>query len=172
VDGLEGFAHLVGAKNRVILGGKALDLSACREVYGEAGGDRSCLYGEVTPPPGFESWFCGGRGGDCRRHLLAAPRKAPPDLAEPEVACVYGPWVLERAHDLRPEIHPAEVVWVRKAHDRGYGHRARAGLGAIPEGKHFEKGPRLKAGSPGARTGRWSCGSPSRPQRPARWCST
>ncbi|MCK7472222.1 MAG: hypothetical protein MZU95_16760 [Desulfomicrobium escambiense] len=55
-----------------------------------------------------------------RRQLLAAPRKVPPDLAEPDVACVYGPWALERAHDLRPEIHPAEVVRVRKAHTRGY----------------------------------------------------
>ena len=150
MDGLEGFAHLVGTKNRVIVGGKALDLSACREVYGDAAGDRSCLYGEVTPPQGFETWFCGGRGGDCRRHLLAAPGKVPPDLAEPEVACVYGPWVLERAHDLRPEIHPAEVVWVRKAHDRGYWTFALVpdDSGRFRKEKHFEKGARSDGWEP------------------------
>ena len=150
MDGLVGFAHLVGTKNRVVVGGKALDLSACREVYGEAAGDRPCLYGEVTAPQGFETWFCGGRGGDCRRQLLAAPRKVPPDLAEPEVACVYGPWVLERAHDLRPEIHPAEVVWVRKAHDRGYWTFALVpdDSGRFRKQKHFEKGARSDGWEP------------------------
>lgn len=153
MDGLEGFLHLVGSKNRVIVGGKALDLSACREVYGEAAGDRSCLYGEVTPPQGFESWFCGGRGGDCRRHLLAAPRRAPPDLAEPEVACVYGPWVLERAHDLRPEIHPAEVIWVRKAHDRGQWTFALVpdDSGRFRKDEHFEKGAKADGWKPWSR---------------------
>jgi hypothetical protein len=119
MDGLAGFSHLVGAKNRVVVGGKALDLSSCREVYGEETEEKPCVYGEVTPPKGFEAWFCGGRGSTCRRHLLAAPRQVPPDMADPEVSCVHGPWVLERAHDLRPEIHPAEVMWVRKAHERG-----------------------------------------------------
>lgn len=150
MDGLEGFAHLVGSKSRAIVGGKALDLSACREVYGEAAGDRPCLYGEITAPQGFETWFCGGRGGDCRRHLLASPRKAPPDLAEPEVACVYGPWVLERAHDLRPEIHPAEVIWVRKAHDRGHWTFALVpdDSGRFRKDAHFEKGAKADGWKP------------------------
>jgi hypothetical protein len=154
VDGLEGFSHLVGSKNRVLVGGKALDLAACREVYGEAaGGERSCLYGEVTPPQGFERWFCGGRGGDCRRHLLASPRTVPPDLAEPEVACVYGPWVLERAHDLRPEIHPAEVLWVRKAHDHGHWTFALVpdDSGRFRKDKHFERGAKAGGWKPWSR---------------------
>lgn len=150
VDGLAGFSHLVGSKNKVIVGAKALDLSACREVYAGEVGDRPCLYGEVTAPKGFETWFCGGRGGECRSHLLATPRKVPPDLADPELACVYGPWVLERAHDLRPEIHPAEVVWVRKAHARGHWTFALLpdDSGRFRKDKHFEKGATLDGWKP------------------------
>lgn len=142
VDGLEGFEHLVGARKGVLVGGRALDLSPCSEVYGEEAGSRRCLYGEVTPPAGFETWFCGGRGRACRDNVSASPKRAPPDLADPEVACFYGPWVLERVHDWRPEIHPAEVLWVRKTSDRGYWTFALVpdDSGRFRKGKHFEKG--------------------------------
>ena len=71
-----------------------------------------------------------------------APARPRPTWPEPEVACVHGPFVLERAHDLRPEIHPAEVLWVRKAHDRGYWTFALLpdDSGRFRKAKHFEKG--------------------------------
>jgi hypothetical protein len=77
----------------------------------------------------------------------------PPDLAEPEVACVYGPWVLERAHDLRPEIHPAEVIWVRKTHDRGHWTFALVpdDSGRFRKDKHFEKGAKADGWKPWSR---------------------
>jgi hypothetical protein len=64
--------------------------------------------------------------------------------------------VLERAHDLRPEIHPAEVLWVRKAHDRGYWTFALLpdDSGRFRKAKHYEKG----AGSDGWRP--WSADRP------------
>ena len=154
MDGLEGFGHLVGSRNRVVVGGKALDLSACREVYGEAAGDRSCLYGEVTgrrrpSRAGSAEGAAETAGGTCWRRPGRCLRPG-----RPEVACVYGPWVLERAHDLRPRSHPAEVsTWVRKTHDRGHWTFALVpdDSGRFRKDKHFEKGAKADGWKPWSR---------------------
>ena len=110
------FGHLVGPSNAAALvTSKALDLSPCSEV---GGADAPCLYGEVTPPEPFESWFCGGPKTVCRGRMTDDPTGVPADFARPAEFCVAGPWVLERVHAWRPEIHPAELVWARPSADQ------------------------------------------------------
>ncbi len=143
MDGAAAFAQLVGRRNHVLIGSGALDVSSCSEVYAGVPEGKPCLYGEVTPPEGFEEWFCGGRGSACYGRVKGAHTQAPPDLARPSVACVHGPWVLERAHDWRPEIHPAEVMWVRHADAHGYWTFALLpdDSGRFRKKKHFDTTP-------------------------------
>ena len=143
MDGAAAFAQLVGRRNHVLIGSGALDVSSCSEVYAGVPEGKPCLYGEVTPPEGFEAWFCGGRGSECYGRVKSAHTQAPPDLARPSVACVHGPWVLERAHDWRPEIHPAEVMWVRHADAHGYWTFALVpdDSGRFRKKKHFDTTP-------------------------------
>ncbi len=143
MDGAAAFAQLVGKRNHVLLSSGALDVSSCREVYADAPDGKACLYGEVTPPEGFETWFCGGRGAACYGRVKGSHTQAPPDLASPAIACVHGPWVLERAHDWRPEIHPAEVMWVRHADAQGYWTFALLpdDSGRFRKKKHFDESP-------------------------------
>ena len=116
IDRVSAFGHLLGPSYAAsLVTSKALDLSSCSEVQGEK---NPCLYGEVTPPEPFEQWFCGGRTTPCRTRLSANPRNVPAEFARPAQLCVAGPWVLERVHDWRPEIHPAELVWTRMEADR------------------------------------------------------
>ena len=107
----EGFDHLVGPYGAAITSSRVLDLSECSEVGAAAG--EPCLYGEVTPPESFEQWFCGKRGYTCRSRLVRDATAVPADFSRPEQLCFLGPWVIERVHSWRPEIHPAEVVWTR-----------------------------------------------------------
>ncbi|HET8646799.1 MAG TPA: hypothetical protein VFO85_14990, partial [Vicinamibacteria bacterium] len=103
------FEGLLDARHaEAVVGSRVLDLAHCSEMRG--GPDRPCLYGEVTAPRAFDEWFC---GGDCGPALGADPRGVPGGFGRPEVLCFHGPFVLERVHDWRPEIHPAEVMWSR-----------------------------------------------------------
>jgi hypothetical protein len=111
------FGHLLGPRYAAALvGSKALFLGPCVEVGG--GATEECLYGEVTPPEPFEHWFCGGPKATCKDRLTADPTRVPPEFAHPSEVCFAGPWVMERVHAWRPEIHPAEIVWARTAPDR------------------------------------------------------
>lgn len=107
----EGFEHLVGPHGAAITSSRVLDLAECSEVGGAAG--EPCLYGEVTAPDRFEEWFCGKRGGTCRARLVSDATDVPAGFSRPEQLCFLGPWVIERVHSWRPEIHPAEVLWTR-----------------------------------------------------------
>ena len=169
--GSTGFAHLVGHEEPdVLLGGKALDLSACREVYGDAAGDRSCLYGEVTPPQGFDTWFCGDAGRRLPPRISwRRPARSPPDLADARGrvrARPVGPRAGARPSSRDPP--GGGGVGPQGARSWLLDLRARAGrLGAIPQAEALREGrPQPTAGSPGAPIGRWSCGSPS-PSRAA-----
>lgn len=115
LDGEKGFDELLGEESGAFTGSGALNLASCEEVKGPS---KACLYGEVTPREGFEQWFCGGRGMPCLAQLTASPQDVPADLRKPDEFCMYGPWVLERVHEWRPEIHPAEVFWVRSNRGR------------------------------------------------------
>jgi hypothetical protein len=117
IDRVSAFGHLLGPSYAAsLVTSKALDLGSCTEVQGEP---NPCLYGEVTPPEPFEQWFCGGPAkGPCRARLSANPRNVPAEFARPAQLCFEGPWVMERVHDWRPEIHPAELVWTRMEADR------------------------------------------------------
>lgn len=109
--GGEAFRDLLGDAGPA-LGSGALDAAACRDVAGGAEGER-CIYGEVSPTAGFDTWFCGQRGAACRAQVNATHRAAPPDFAAAQKVCTHGPFVLERVHGWRPEIHPAELTWAR-----------------------------------------------------------
>lgn len=102
------FAQLVGRENaQRVLESRILDVSLCEEVGGDG---TDCFYGEVTPSEKFEQWFCRGR---CSDRLRADPGDVVTGFADPALLCWFGPWVLERVHDWRPEIHPAELMWAR-----------------------------------------------------------
>jgi hypothetical protein len=116
LDGGTAFGRLLGDGATAVTTSRALDLAPCEEVHLNTS---SCLYGEVTPTKGFDTWFCGAAGLACSAWLAATDPIVPPDLADADTLCMQGPFVLERAHGWRPEIHPAEVLWVRKAHDYG-----------------------------------------------------
>ncbi len=116
LHGREGFRDLLGDASAA-LGSGAVDTAPCSEVHGGAGTE-ACLYGEVSPTAGFDTWFCGGRGSTCRAQLNSTHTSAPPGFAAPQTLCMQGPFVLERVHGWRPEIHPAELVWARSQADR------------------------------------------------------
>jgi hypothetical protein len=61
---------------------------------------------EITPDQHFyeNPWFSKSRG------LSDAARRS---QLEGEQMCVYGPWVGDKAHDFKPEIHPSELMWWR-----------------------------------------------------------
>jgi hypothetical protein len=117
LHGEKAFRDLLGDGGASVLG-TTVNVAACSEVFGGAGNE-SCLYGEVSAPLGFDGWFCGGRGSACRGRLDASHTSAPAVFAAPDTLCMHGPFVLERVHGWRPEIHPAEVVWTRRARPRG-----------------------------------------------------
>lgn len=61
------------------------------------GGLNNCMESEVTPAEAFRDSL----GYKYFSALMDQP------------ICVYGPWVSERLHNHRPEIHPSEVLWHR-----------------------------------------------------------
>lgn len=46
------------------------------------------------------------------------PRSGPSPLVGRDIG-VYGPWVQEEAHGMRPEIHPSEALWWRDVRQEG-----------------------------------------------------
>ena len=55
-------------------------------------GPGSCVECEITP----------------HEHLITGPRQWP---GLGQKLAVYGPWVRDKGHGCRPEIHPCEVIW-------------------------------------------------------------
>jgi hypothetical protein len=134
---VSGFGHLLGPLHAAsLVDSKALNLGPCSEV---GGGGGSCLYGEVTPPEPFARWFCGGPKSDCKDRLTADPTRVPSEFGNPAELCLAGPWVMERVHAWRPEIHPAELIWARMAPDRPRWHFALIpdGSGRFDKPEHF-----------------------------------
>jgi hypothetical protein len=75
-----------------------------------------CIWGEVTVPENFQ-WFW-------KQDAVGAPSKgsnacgrdkpcAGKTLDMRERMCVYGPWVMEKAHEFHVEIHPVQALWGR-----------------------------------------------------------
>jgi hypothetical protein len=88
------------------------DLDTCNGSSGT-----SCIFGEVTPPDDFTTWLYAPKvlpnptpSGDCDSCSVDKYVRRPDDGDSGSI-CAYGPWVLERVHDLRPELHPIEQFW-------------------------------------------------------------
>ncbi|WP_339895758.1 hypothetical protein [uncultured Algibacter sp.] len=76
------------------------------------------LEGELTPDKSFyDNLFFPNSGEKVENiwgHVVTKPNIV---LLEKEI-CLYGPWVRERVHNNRPEIHPSEMIWWREG--KGY----------------------------------------------------
>jgi hypothetical protein len=95
----------------------------CSEGNGQPG--VSCLFGEVTAPDNFTtSQFTVSSSLNEERELTANDVTGNCDeTTEPSckasryvnqvAACGYGPWIMERVHNWRPEIHPMEMFWAQ-----------------------------------------------------------
>jgi hypothetical protein len=116
LHGEKAFRDLLGDGGSVLE--RAVNVAPCAEVFGAAASG-SCLYGEVSATDAFDGWFCGGRGSACRGQVNDTHTSAPAVFAAPERLCMHGPFVLERVHGWRPEIHPAEIVWIGRPRPRG-----------------------------------------------------
>jgi hypothetical protein len=75
-----------------------------------------CIWGEVTAPSAFE-WFWKDRStGSLQKgdNLCAAQGSACVGKTDEFVGgafCMYGPWIMEKAHSYHPEIHPVQIFW-------------------------------------------------------------
>ncbi len=139
IDGPPAFASLLGREGVDTVLRPVLDIATCEEVKGARA---PCLYSEVTlRQKAFEKWFCGGQKATCRWVLGEDPNSVPQGFSRAEEVCLYGPWVLERVHNWRPEIHPAEIQWVRPRRNvnRWLFLLVPDGSGRFDKEKHFEK---------------------------------
>jgi len=61
---------------------------------------------EITPDEGYyeNPWFSKTRGES--DDVVKSP-------LESHSLCAYGPWVGDKGHDFKPEIHPSELLWWR-----------------------------------------------------------
>lgn len=64
-------------------------------------GERNCLQAEITPD---ESLYDGYNFYWFNANTETSP-------LEGKCLCTYGPWVLDKKHGFRPEIHPSELLW-------------------------------------------------------------
>lgn len=71
----------------------------------DCGAPQNCFEAEVTPQQNF------------LENEYFPPRKGSPSPRVGQPICLYGPWVAEKLHRDRPEIHPSEVVWWREVSD-------------------------------------------------------
>jgi hypothetical protein len=73
-----------------------------------------CIWGEVTAPDAFTKWFLELKDlsilppGNCDCTTTPACCSA---AYKDNPVCGFGPFVAERAHGWRPEIHPVERLW-------------------------------------------------------------
>jgi hypothetical protein len=58
--------------------------------------------------------MCGNSPIECKSRLDAAPFAVNTEFTSQREICIMGPWVQERVHGGRPEIHPGEAIWSRK----------------------------------------------------------
>jgi hypothetical protein len=76
------------------------------------------LEGEITPDESlYDNVFFPKRG--TQKESFYGDITTTPDLGIiGKEICIYGPWVRERVHNNRPEIHPSEMIWWRE--NKGY----------------------------------------------------
>ncbi len=90
-----------------------------------------CIWGEVTVPSVFEWFWKEHSSGSLKKgDNLCAEQGVPCAGKTSEFAggqfCMYGPWIMERAHDFHPEIHPVQVFW-------GQTHKGYASIYAVDD---------------------------------------
>jgi len=91
------------------------DLPNRSQVSLESCGGAPCIWGEVTAPDAFTRWFFGLKDLGGLPPLASCDCETTPACCSTayknEPVCGFGPFVAERAHGWRPEIHPVERVW-------------------------------------------------------------
>ena len=76
------------------------------------------LEGEITPDESlYDNVFFPRRGKEVI-HASGDISYTPNLGSLGREICIYGPWVRERVHNNRPEIHPSEMIWWRE--NKGY----------------------------------------------------
>ena len=94
----------------------------CSEGNGQPG--VPCLFGEITAPDIFTVSHFTVAGSLNKEPELTAndvtgncDAKTDPSCHASQyveqAACGYGPWIMERVHNWRPEIHPMEMFWAQ-----------------------------------------------------------
>jgi len=68
----------------------------------DCGAEDNCVEGEVTPEKRLYEY-------------PNFPKSSGKSPLEGKPLCTYGPWVAEKLHGFRPEIHPSELVWWSEA---------------------------------------------------------
>ena len=112
----DGLGREADWNNFVIPFGSYAALFASARAYANPGAVKTCAQpedcfeAEVTPQEKFlrNSYFPPEKNGASNR------------VGQP--ICLYGPWVAEKLHGDRPEIHPSEIVWWREESDAGPHH--------------------------------------------------
>ncbi len=79
--------------------------------------ERDCFEMEITPDQSFyhNEWFPKPAQG-----FFETSSQSGASPLEGEKICTYGPWVTEKLHGKRPEIHPSELIWWRDASGRAF----------------------------------------------------
>ncbi len=80
-----------------------------------------CVWGEVTGRDEFTRWLFGLSDLSTLPDLFSCDCTTNPACCskayENEPFCGYGPWIAERGHGWRPEIHPIERFWASTMRD-------------------------------------------------------
>lgn len=80
--------------------------------FGTTDRGKGHVWGEVTPPVWFNSFWAGPQSPNRGEERCTADSKTCRATKwEGQTACIYGPWVMERVYNFRVEIHPAQAVW-------------------------------------------------------------
>lgn len=70
------------------------------DEWHDCGGTNNCMEAEITPDESYYENVFNSKASDS-------------SALEGQVICTYGPWVREKVHNHRPEIHPSEMYWWR-----------------------------------------------------------
>jgi len=136
------FAHVLDDLAETV--SRRSSLVDCRQPVGGADRDCHCVEIEVTPDPGFADnrWFCSSERTSSRVG---------------KAVCSYGPWVFEWAHGLRPEVHPAHLLWWRETAPNGWRQLlllVRDASQRYDTDDDFDRKPGTGPGTPWSREGR------------------
>lgn len=75
-----------------------------------------CIWGEVTVPAKFEWFWKEGSSGDLKKGTNVCKDTGAACVGKTQELvggkfCMYGPWIIEKAHAFHPELHPVQAFW-------------------------------------------------------------